>query len=187
MTMGPNLSRFDTQEIELLVSLPYRIGCMISDADDEEGGHDDEQEEEALREIIRTLADGEKGTAFTSEVATETLKRSESWPQWQTKIFDVDDDCRRSIALIESKLGKVKAKNFRMAMLVIARSVAKAADEFDDFNPDEEEHGGIGAFARKLKAKINPKADREESHVANISAAEQAEINLLMAALHVDE
>ncbi|NCC21938.1 MAG: hypothetical protein EOM26_05685 [Alphaproteobacteria bacterium] len=182
-----NLEKLDSDEVELLVSLPYRIGCLISDADDEDGGHDDEQEEKALEEMLTALATGEKGTPFTREVAAGTLRHKDRWPTWRLEIFDVAEDCGRAIQIIQAKLGKNKAKNFRMAMLVVARSVAKAADEFDDFNPEDEEKSGFGALVEKVVKTVKPEVGREESHQTNVSPAEQAEIDRVANALHVED
>ncbi len=181
-----NLDKFSEEERELLISLPYRIGCMISDADDEEGGHDDEQEQEALENTLNELAGPEKGTPFTREVVAGTLAQKNKWPVWQNKIFDVHDDAEKARAIIIQKLGKTKAKNFRVAMLKIAASVAKAADEFDDFNPEDEETG-VSALIGKIVKKVKPDAGREQSHLANISPAEKVEIDRLSSVLKVED
>ncbi len=182
-----NLDKFSEDELKILVSLPYRVGMWMSEADDEEGGHDDEQEDEALKEIITQFARMEMGTPFTKEIAQATIQSKEHWPDWGGQIFTVIRDAESSIHLVEEKLGKGKAKNYRLMLLKIARHVAKAADEFDDFNPEDEKASGLGGFVKGLVGKVAPKTQREQSHLANISPAEEAALKELNEALKIEE
>jgi hypothetical protein len=88
---------------------------------------------------------------------------------------------------VEQKLGKNKAKNYRLMLLKIARTVAKAADEFDDFNPEDEKDSGFSQIIKNIVGKIAPKTQREEHHQANISAAEQQALDDLAHATKVEE
>ncbi len=178
-----NLEKFTEEEALMLVSLPFRTGVWMSEADDEEGGHDDEQEEDALEGIISQFAQRETGTAFTQEIARQVMDNREQWEQWSAQIFTVTDDGAKAVRIVEEKLGKNKAKNYRLMLLKIARQVAKAADEFDDFNPEEETSSGIGGLIRKVIGK----RQKDESHQANISPAEQAALNELTEALKIED
>jgi hypothetical protein len=183
----PDMDKFSEEEAILLVSLPLRVGKWMSEADDEEGGHDDEQEDEALNEILSQFARMQIGTAFTGEIAKQVMENKDLWPGWSDQIFTVIRDGENAVRLIESKLGKSKAKNYRLMLLKIARHVAKAADEFDDFSPEEEKTSGLGGLVKKVVGKVAPKTQREQSHLANISTAEQAAIKELDEALAIEE
>jgi hypothetical protein len=76
-----NIDKFTEEERLLLVSLPYRVGMWLSEADDEEGEHDDEQEMEALEEILVNFSGSEAGTPMTREIAGHTLKSREKWAE----------------------------------------------------------------------------------------------------------
>ncbi len=182
-----NIEKFSEEEAALLVSLPYRAGVWISEADDEEGGHDDTQEEEALAEMLKKFAGMEIGSPFTKELAESILGSRHLWPKWQTQIFTIVEDSREAIKLVEAKLGKGKAKNYRLMVLRIASHVAKAADEFDDFNPEEESHSAFGGFIKKVAGTIAPSTQKDKSHEANISPAERTALEELSAALAVDD
>jgi len=183
----PDMEKFSEEEAVLLVSLPLRVGKWMSDADDEEGGHDDEEENEALSEILSQFARMQIGTSFTQEIAKQVIDSKNLWPQWSGQIFTVTRDGSNAVRLIESRLGKSKAKNYRLMILKIARHVAKAADEFDDFSPEEETASGLGGFVKKVVGKVAPKTQREQSHLANISPAEQAALKELDEALAIEE
>lgn len=182
-----NLEDFPGEEVELLVSLPYRVGRWMGDADDEEGSYDDEQESAALKEVIGLFARMEDGTPFTREVARRTLEKKKHWDQWDDKIFTVLADGKKALRIVEKKAGLVRAKNYRLMLLKIAACVARAADEFDDFNPEDDKASGLGGMVRKAVGRVMPGLQRESSHDTNISSSERTALDELAEALELEE
>lgn len=181
------LENFSEEEILMLTSLAYRTGMWMSNIDDEEGEHDDIQEVDALHKIIKTMTKETVGTDITQEIAKRVISEKEKWPEWDEMIFNVVEQSRTAVDLIEQKLGKEKAKDYRMMLLKIARQVAKAADEFDDFNPETDKATGFGGMIEKLTKKVVPGANKDPSHQANISPAEQGAFNELIKATEIEE
>ena len=60
------LSDFSASELELLVSLPYKVGVYVSHADDEDGEVDDEREMAALESCIKAIASLREDKPFAS-------------------------------------------------------------------------------------------------------------------------
>lgn len=172
------LSSFDTQEIELLVSLPYQAGIHVSYAEDEEGEGDDEYEMEALESAVLEVAKRHEKSDLVREVAQEILKRRDEWPQWSEHVFNLDQKCKQAVLLLNGRVSLDEARAYRSFVLDIATSVAQAYGEF-----------GLGAVKKSgisgLIKKIIGKDTSIAGHPMNMSAAEDSAIKALAAAMKI--
>ncbi|MCB1563204.1 MAG: hypothetical protein KDJ75_06480 [Alphaproteobacteria bacterium] len=181
------LSDFSADEIELLVSLPYRVGVWVSHADDVEGEADDEHEMEALESCIRAVAKKYDGPGLVDDIARETLRRRDSWADWTDRAFNILPEAPRALSLLQSRAGRADAKNYKAALLEIAATVARAYGEFGAFDEWENEGSGLfSALAGKIAGAFSSLSQDDKNHPMNISPAENSAISRLAAALKID-
>ena len=126
------LERFTPDERELLVSLPYRAGLWISQADSTGGGAADHDELDALETIIGRQAKGMFHSAFVHEVMVELYRNQEHWPRYARDTDSVLADCDRAVALIGEKLPEHDLAAYRLTLMLIGTEVAKAFREYDN-------------------------------------------------------
>lgn len=130
------LEQFSGDEKELIISLPYRAGMWVSQADsagDSDGA--DEKEAKTLEQIIQEQSKGMFNSAFVHEVMIETASRKQDWPKWQSEIDDIPALCKKAVELIENKLDENNAAAYRENVMAIAVNVAEAFREFDGDMP----------------------------------------------------
>lgn len=123
------LEKFDDQQRELLISLPYIAGWYIA-ASDNEGGHAAMEAEHAqLEKVIRKKARGLQESAFVHEVLVETIKQKDQWSGWAKKSKDTLDACKEARKAIEETLSPRELETYRASVLKIAVAVAKSFEE----------------------------------------------------------
>lgn len=174
-----SLSDFSDEERALLVSLPYKVGVWISQADDVEGESDDEHEMQALERIITEVSKHHEDMPFVHQIAQATLKSRDHWPVWENQSFHVLDECSKAMALLASRVEKRAQDNYRKTLLEIAHSVAEAWGEFDGGAGESAE--GISAIVGKIAGMFGKQQDT--SHAMNVSAAEDSSLAQLAAVL----
>lgn len=174
-----SLSDFSDEERALLVSLPYKVGVWISQADDVEGESDDEHEMQALERVISEVSKHHEDMPFVHQIAQATLQSKEHWPVWENQSFHVLDECAKAMALLSARVENSAQDNYRKTLLEIAHSVAEAWGEFDGGAADTAE--GIGAIVGKFATMFGKQQDK--SHVMNVSAAEDSSLAQLSAVL----
>ncbi len=127
----------------MLVSLPYRVGLLVSQSDDVGGEDSDAKEKQALGSLLSGYA----GEIFVSEtvqyILTETMKRREEWPKWSGNLTVVLDDCGQAVELLRDQVDEKEVSAFKQHLMEIAEAVAVAFREVEDLT-----------FVDKLKMKI---------------------------------
>lgn len=159
---------FLEEEVVLLVSLPYRVGIWMSQVDDDASTErDDEREQRALEAVLKQMAADTKETPFVAAVAKETLTYPDYWTQWGQQLDTLMDDINTAKGLIDDRLPRDNAKNYRKCLMKVARSVAYAYGEFEEANEPEKP-----SFFGNLMAKISDKMNVLEENPENMSPAE---------------
>jgi len=179
------LSGFNDEERHLLMSLPYKVGVYISEADDAEGTLDDDKELQALLECIRKIATSYSDSGLVDGIIRGTLKLDSQWESWGKTAYNLEPDCQAAIALLLAKGTRQDAENYREALILIANTVAQTYGEFialdDGF---EEKKSFFSALTQKIINRITELKD-DEGHPSNVSAAEHSAVSRLAAALKI--
>ena len=124
------LSDFPETEVELVVSLPYRVGLHVSYADDEEGEQDDELEMAALEACLKAVAD--KNDGLVKEIALKSLSMKDKWPSWGNGVFNIEPLCKQASESVARVSSKEETKAYVKMVLEVASAVAQAYGEFGE-------------------------------------------------------
>ncbi len=171
------LERFSKSEREILVSLPYRVGVLMGDAEDEAGVLDDIQEGLAHERTLRHVLEVCQGQALMTAILEETLCSRAQWPAWAEHSFSVIADATAARHFLKAQVGDAAIRQYRTVLLNVAYAIAEASGEFGESAKDSQ-----GFFPRLIeKMKNNPACYGAES--MHVAAAEQALILELSCAL----
>lgn len=174
------LSHYSPEEIEHIISLPYRAGVNVSYAEDEDGERDDALEMAALEATIKAFALQHEGEALTKEIAAEILNRRDKWESWSQGVFNIEPLCEKAINALKTHAGEAEIKDYIKMVIDIATAVAQSFGEFG-----EGAHAPTGFMAKigsVMKSVISGGA-QDEAHPMNISAAEDTAISNIRNAL----
>jgi hypothetical protein len=129
------LEHFSKEERDLIVALPYRVGLMVSNADETGGIAAAEAESEAMEYLIEHRGQGSVMSKFVAEVMSETQARKNEWHMWGEDLENVFDECKRALEIIDhnvkiSRLSEKAEEAYRMNLMAIATEVAVSFREF---------------------------------------------------------
>lgn len=179
-----SVSDFSASELELLASLPYKVGVFISHADDEDGEIDDEKEIAALEACINAIAGLHEDKPFTAEVMQQTLQMKTEWPRWAEEgIFQTPKYAQQAVVLLQGRASEQELKNYRSSLVQIATTVAQAYGEFGEFDDDDTSGGLFGGIVSKLSSAVASITADDDNQPMNVSAAEDTALAELKAAL----
>lgn len=177
-----SLADFTASELELIASLPYKVGVYVSHADDEGGEDDDEREMDSLESCMKAIASLQEDKPFTAEAIRQTMVMRSEWPRWAAQSFKVPEEAAQVKALLAGRANEQETKNYCRALMEIATTVAQAYGEFGEF--EEEDEGGVfGSILGKITSKLSGMSADDANHPMNVSAAEDNAINTLREAL----
>jgi len=175
------LSDFSAEDVDLIVSLPYRVGMHVSFADDEDGEQDDALEMKALETCFVEISKIQGGSALTQEIASEVLSSRARWETWSEGVFNIEPLCEKAVLALKAQADEGEVKAYIKMTLDVAASVASAYGEFGEEVAPEKGFFGkamgniIGGFAKMSADDAN--------HPMNVSAAEDSAISRIAAAL----
>lgn len=169
------LSQFSPEEIEVIVSLPYRAGLHVSYAEDEDGEKDDELEMRALEACIREIVKTQTG--LTQEVADEILNRKDQWEKWSAGVFNIEPLCKTAVETVQAHASSDEVKAYIRMTLSIARAVAEAYGEFGEEQPEQ------GFFGKIMGTIVERMNSDQSSDPMNVSAAEDSAISRIASAM----
>ena len=172
------LSDFSTDEIELIASLPYKVGIWISHAEDMDGEDDDEKETKILSTCLRRFAKMQDEGSLLGQVMAESLRREDKWADWADQSYNVLNDIKTALPILRGKANVEEIKSLKRALMEIGTAVASAGGEFAMFN--EEKTPGI--FSR-LISKLSGLGRDDSGDPMNVSATEDSALNDLRAVL----
>ena len=176
------LSDFNTDDFELIVSLPFKAGVFVSHAEDEDGEVDDEREMDALESCMKVFAGSKQDKPFVADVMRQVLVMKDKWPIWSAQSFNAPEDAERTVALLEASINEKSVKNYRAAVMEIATAVAQAYGEFGEFE-DEPSGGLFSGLMNKISDGLSKLSSDDANHPMNISAAEDSALEALRLAL----
>ena len=176
------LQRFLPADQELLVSLFYRIGQWMSEADDTDTGDKSEKiEEAAMFKILSKLSQSNNAGSLCSEIASEAVRQKGSWGRWSKQADSVLADVARAKIIIKDQATPSEFQLFGKSLVTIATSVARAYRETIDM---ESRELGFLSWLTEASANISLAVSDSEAHKdLNISPAEDTALNELIATL----
>ncbi len=172
------LSAYSPDEIDLITSIPYRVGMHVSFSEDEEGEKDDALEIEALQSCIKEIAKVHEGPELTKEIALETLESKDKWEGWSHGVFNIEPQCERAVLTLQRHASSDEVRDYVKMILEVASAVARAYGEFGE--EPEPERGFLGKAMEKI---ISTFSEDDVDHPMNISAAEDTAISSIANAL----
>lgn len=177
------IADFSGSELELLASLPYKVGVFISHADDAEGELDDDREMAALETCIKAITKLHEDKPFTADIMRQCISMKMDWPRWAAQSFNVPEEAGRAAALLQGKASESEYKNYCSALMEIATTVAQAYGEFGEFDDDDSSGGVFGGLVSKITGTLSSLASDDADHPMNVSPAEDSALAALKAAL----
>ncbi len=179
------LETFSDEERDLLVSIPYRAGLWLSQADSTGNPGASAEERQALEGIIAREARGMFHSAFVHEVMSELWSRRLAWEDWAGGLASVPDECMKAAHVMSVKLTRRDLDAYRATVMTIATEVAKAFRE----SPKGEGIVAQSMVKGKLWLGRLGSALRQEPYdplaIVNISKTEDKALSRLAEALSV--
>lgn len=173
------MTDFSDEDMDLLASLPFKVGMWISYADDQDGETDDEREHKALTLCLKQFAKLHEEDSLVGRIIRESMSRTNRQWEWADQSFNVLLDIKKGMELLRSK--KVPAddiKALKRCLMEVGTAVAQAFGEFGSFD-DAENEGFFGKIAGRLAGL----AADDKGHPMNVSAAEDSALEKLRAVL----
>lgn len=179
------ISDLSGHELELLASIPYKVGVYVSHADDEDGEIDDEREMKALSSCIKAIAGLHEDQPVVADIMRQTMAMHGDWPKWASFSFRAPEEAAQAMSILKSKAGEQTQKNFRAAVMEVATMVAQAYGEFGEFENDDMGDGLFSGIVSKIAGKLSALGQDDAGHPMNISAAEDTALAEISAALQI--
>lgn len=165
---------FQHQDLERIISLPYRVGIWMGRVDNDRGTkRDEKREERALVAILEHLAKQDRDALFVAHVTAETLKQERHWPVW-AQAKGLAEDIAAAGAVIARVTNTGTANQYKKALFQIALTVAQAHGDM------QHTEALLGEIAARFSDRF---FDPLEKNPENISAAEKAALQKLRDAL----
>ncbi len=173
-----DLSKFSDSERNLIVSIPYRAGIWVSNADDNTGTKvDDKDERKALEATIQNFAAQGDKIPVAAAIMKDVQENKRNWAQWDALSTEdaVLADAQKAVALCKDRFTEKELNQYKETIWRAGLFVAQAYGEQVD--PDNEMH--FNNFIGRL-FKGAPKVG---SNPQNMSPKEKAALTKLKAAL----
>lgn len=125
------LDQLTEDQRNTIISLPYRVGLWVSDADKDGGVEATQHELQALSNIIHGFAEEMFGSETMQHIMSQTLAQKARWAEWKGNIKSVPEDCRIAVDIISEHTDPKDVAVFRMQLMEIGEAVAVAFHEND--------------------------------------------------------
>lgn len=169
---------------ELLISLPYRVGLLVSKSDTAGGEEADAKEMQALNNIIHGFAEQVFGSEQIQYIISETLAQKQKWPDWSDDLSAVPEECRQAIDIMKDHMGKKDIDAFINHLIEIGEAVALAFKEYEHEESLSRKIKIYMSYALlKLKKSKSRNAPRSLQEFLSISVSERKALNEIAQAL----
>ncbi len=126
------IERLEQEEVDMLIKMPYRIGYWVSQSDTTGGDESEESELAALATIVRGYSEDFCKSEFVQRIMELTVENKGKWPEWQSNLNLVPNECRQLIAKLSDELPPREMDALRSNLYEIGLSVALAYREIDE-------------------------------------------------------
>ena len=124
-----------TEQRDMIVSLPYRVGLMIGEVDDTGGDESSEIEGQVLHNLLMGFSRDVFGAETMTYVIRETVQRKDEWANWSQNLDQVPEECAHAVDILSQYVDPKEVSAFTNYLLEIAESVAMAFREYDEKTP----------------------------------------------------
>ena len=176
------LNRLTPDQKDTLISLPYRVGLWVSQADSSGGSESDAREQQALSAILHGFAEEMFGSETMQHIISGTLAAKDRWPDWAGRVQDVPQDCQFALDLVTEFADAKDANVFRNHLMEIGEAVAMAFRE-DNSSSFLDMLRQYLAFHFGARAKKSTGPKRSFSEFVRISPRERKALMALAQAL----
>ncbi len=152
------LDQLNTEQRDLLVALPYRVGLFVSQSDETGGDDSDEAEMEALDNIITGYAQEIFCAETVQYVISETVKRKSEWDAWSHNLEAIGGECHKALDILYDTVDEKEVNAFKNHLLEIGESVALAFREYGDST----------SMADKIKMRLIFHREKKQAEKAGI-------------------
>lgn len=129
------LDQLTTDQRDILVSLPYRVGMLVSQSDSSGGDESDDLELQTLSNLLHGYAQEVFGAETVQYIISETVKRQNDWPRWAKELDTVEGDCHRAVDILSDAVDEKEVSAFKQHLMEIGESVALAFREYNGSLP----------------------------------------------------
>lgn len=179
------LDDLPAEQRELLVSLPYRVGLMVSQSDTSGGEESDEKELQALSNILNGYAQEVFGSETVQYIISETVRKKEHWDRWARKLESVESDCHRAVDILSETVDEKEVNSFKKHLMEVGEAVALAFREYDRSVPFLDKLRIYFLYARgKKEAAKRRQPYKSYDEFLNISLSERTALTKVAAALN---
>ncbi|MEC7702152.1 MAG: hypothetical protein VX740_08365 [Pseudomonadota bacterium] len=126
------IERLEQEEVDMLIKMPYRVGYWVSQSDTTGGDESEESELAALATIVRGYSEDFCKSEFVQRIMELTVENKGKWPEWQSNLNLVPNECRQLIAKLSDELPPREMDALRSNLYEIGLSVALAYREIDE-------------------------------------------------------
>ncbi len=159
-------SRFSERDWTFLAQLPWRIGLWMVHQDDGGGERAYSREMTALHQSLKTCRNKYANLPVIAELLDTAMRGGPVYDQW----MNAPQDCSAALRLLKTHVDAPTLNCFRLMMIDVAESVARAAPNGDmkTRNLYKGPQGGwYGAVAAPLRFGRGPKVTKPEKHAIN--------------------
>ena len=128
------LDDLPSEQRELIISLPYRVGVWVSHADDVGGEEANDEEKTALANILHGFTTDVFGSEVVQYVMAETIAHNAEWEKWSKNTSSLTKDCQQAIDILNEAVDEKEVSAFKQRLLEIAEAVALAFREYDNLD-----------------------------------------------------
>lgn len=169
----------------LLVSIPYRAGAWVSQADVSGGDQSDEQEKQALNNIIKAFAYDVYSSDIVQQVISVTIKEEKRWDLWFDEIETVPRECEQAVSILYKVADPKEITAFKIYVMQIAEAVALAYREDNNLPPVKKFMRYVSYLIGKSKSSQMSAAYNSFDDYLNISQKERHALERLAQSLQI--
>lgn len=178
------LESLTPQQREIIVSLPYRVGLLVSHSDQSGGQAAQQQELDTLANMMEGFTQQVFGSELLQHVMAGTMDGRTEWTRWGEAFDSVYDDCATAVEILYGLTDDKEVGAYRTRLLEIGESVAMAFREFEEMSFMEKVSAYLSYQRAKGKArKIQQSSYKSFDEFLNISMAERHVLENLAKAL----
>jgi len=177
------LEQLSQDQKETVISLPYRVGVLVSKSDSGGGKKAEKRELRTLSNLLEGFTQQVFGSELLQHVMAGTMDNYERWDEWGGQMRTVYRDSAAAVEILRSVADPKEVNAYKARLLEIGEAVAMAFRE--------EESMGFGAKVKaywlywrcSAKAKKLGQSYKSFDEFLNISMAEREVLQKLARAL----
>lgn len=173
------LDKLTSDQRDLVIRLPYRIGLWVSQSDTSGGREASESELQALSNILHAFAEDVFGSETLQYIMSETLRHKGTWHSWNKQVDLVPGECRDAVDIMRQHGEAKDIKALKNHLMEIASAVAQAFREDDSRRPV---FSALGLYVSHL---FSRKKKRRFGDFLNISTTEREALGAIADALEM--